>query len=27
VGALHLVGDDSVIELLRARGHAVERLH
>jgi uncharacterized protein len=27
VGALHLVGDDSVIELLQARGHAVERLH
>jgi uncharacterized protein YbaP (TraB family) len=27
VGALHLVGDDNVIELLRARGHAVERLH
>jgi uncharacterized protein YbaP (TraB family) len=27
VGALHLVGDDSVIELLRARGHDVERLH
>ena len=27
VGALHLVGDDSVIELLQARGHAVERLY
>jgi uncharacterized protein YbaP (TraB family) len=27
VGALHLVGDDNVIELLRARGHDVERLH
>jgi uncharacterized protein YbaP (TraB family) len=27
VGALHLVGDDSVIELLQARGHDVERLH
>ena len=27
VGALHLVGDDSVIELSRARGHAVERVH
>jgi uncharacterized protein len=27
VGALHLVGADSVIELLRARGHDVERLH
>lgn len=27
VGALHLVGPDSVIELLRARGHDVERLH
>jgi len=27
VGALHLVGDDSVIELLEARGHDVERLH
>jgi uncharacterized protein YbaP (TraB family) len=27
VGALHLVGDDNVIELLRARGHNVERLH
>ena len=26
VGALHLVGDDSVIELLRARGHDVERV-
>lgn len=26
VGALHLVGDDSVIELLEARGHDVERL-
>jgi uncharacterized protein len=27
VGALHLVGPDNVIELLRARGHEVERLH
>ncbi|HUQ51536.1 MAG TPA: TraB/GumN family protein [Gammaproteobacteria bacterium] len=27
VGALHLVGDGSVIELLQARGHHVERLH
>jgi len=27
VGALHLVGADSVIEQLRARGHEVERLH
>jgi uncharacterized protein YbaP (TraB family) len=27
VGALHLVGPDSVIELLRARGYDVERLH
>jgi uncharacterized protein YbaP (TraB family) len=27
VGALHLVGPDNVIELLRARGHDVERLH
>jgi len=27
VGALHLVGPDSVIERLRARGHDVERLH
>jgi uncharacterized protein YbaP (TraB family) len=26
VGALHLVGDDSVIELLQARGHDVERV-
>jgi uncharacterized protein len=26
VGALHLVGPDSVIEQLRSRGHAVERL-
>jgi uncharacterized protein YbaP (TraB family) len=26
VGALHLVGDDSLIELLTARGHAVERI-
>ena len=26
VGALHLVGDDSVIELLTARGHPVQRL-
>jgi hypothetical protein len=26
VGALHLVGDDSVIALLKARGHTVERL-
>jgi uncharacterized protein YbaP (TraB family) len=26
VGALHLVGPDSVIEQLRARGHRVERL-
>jgi uncharacterized protein YbaP (TraB family) len=26
VGALHLVGPDSVIELLRSRGHRVERL-
>jgi uncharacterized protein YbaP (TraB family) len=27
VGALHLVGPDSVIELLRAGGHAAERVH
>jgi uncharacterized protein YbaP (TraB family) len=27
VGALHLVGPDNVIELLKKRGHAVERLH
>ena len=27
VGALHLVGRDNVIELLRARGHDVERVH
>ena len=27
VGALHLVGPDNVIELLRERGHDVERLH
>jgi uncharacterized protein YbaP (TraB family) len=27
VGALHLVGPDSVIELLRAGGHAAERMH
>ena len=27
VGALHLVGPDSVIDLLRARGHDVRRLH
>ena len=27
VGALHLVGPDSVIELLERRGHDVERLH
>lgn len=27
VGALHLVGDDSVIDLLRARGHDVQRIH
>jgi uncharacterized protein YbaP (TraB family) len=27
VGALHLVGPDSVIELLRAGGHAAERTH
>jgi uncharacterized protein YbaP (TraB family) len=27
VGALHLVGPENVIELLRARGHDVERLH
>jgi uncharacterized protein YbaP (TraB family) len=27
VGALHLVGSDSVIDLLQARGHDVERLH
>ena len=26
VGALHLVGPDSVIELLEKRGHDVERL-
>jgi uncharacterized protein YbaP (TraB family) len=26
VGGLHLVGDDSVIDLLEARGHAVERI-
>jgi uncharacterized protein YbaP (TraB family) len=26
VGALHLVGPDSVIELLEKRGHAIERL-
>jgi uncharacterized protein len=26
VGALHLIGDDSVIELLEARGHAVTRI-
>jgi hypothetical protein len=27
VGALHLVGSDSVIETLEARGHTVERIH
>jgi hypothetical protein len=27
VGALHLVGGGSVVELLTARGHAVERIH
>ena len=27
VGALHLVGPDSVIDQLRSRGHDVERLH
>ena len=27
VGALHLVGPDSVIDLLKKRGHQVERLH
>jgi len=27
VGALHLVGTHNVIELLKARGHAVDRLH
>ena len=27
VGALHLVGPDSVIDLLKKRGHTVERLH
>jgi uncharacterized protein YbaP (TraB family) len=27
VGALHLVGNDNVIDLLAARGHRVERLH
>ena len=27
VGALHLVGPDNVIELLKERGHEVERLH
>jgi uncharacterized protein len=27
VGALHLVGRDSVIDLLRARGHDVQRVH
>ena len=27
VGALHLVGNDSVIELLDERGHEVERVH
>ena len=27
VGALHLVGSGSVIDLLKARGHAVQRLH
>jgi uncharacterized protein YbaP (TraB family) len=27
VGALHLFGPDSVIDLLQARGHDVERLH
>ena len=26
VGALHLVGPDNVIDLLKKRGHAVERL-
>ncbi len=27
VGALHLVGNDSVIELMTARGHTVQRIH
>lgn len=27
VGALHLVGPDNVVELLKERGHEVERLH
>lgn len=27
VGALHLVGPDSVVDLLKKRGHQVERLH
>jgi uncharacterized protein YbaP (TraB family) len=27
VGALHLVGRDSVIDMLQARGHRVARLH
>ena len=26
VGAMHLVGDDSVIELLRDRGYKIEQL-
>jgi hypothetical protein len=27
VGALHLVGSDSVVELMTARGHTVQRIH
>jgi uncharacterized protein YbaP (TraB family) len=27
VGALHLVGNDSVIALMKARGHTPQRIH